>query len=85
MHEHMSQFSHSSLRSVKSFVLILCLKLFRLHFLRSEGLNFPYRRGPKKKNQVTKTRDVEVSISEVVSFSNFVEIVLICSEVLGRF
>ena len=59
---------------------MLCLKLFRLDFLRSEGLNFPYRRGPKK-NAVTKTRDVEVSISEVVSFSNFVEIVLICSEV----
>ena len=39
---HMSQFSDSSIRSGKSFLLILCLKLSRLDFLRSEGLlTFP--------------------------------------------
>ena len=45
----MSQFLHPSVRSVRSLLLILCLKLLRLPQL--AGLNLPHKWGPKNRRE----------------------------------
>ena len=47
----MSQFLHPSVRSVRSLLLILRLKLLRLDLPRSAGLSLPHKWGPKKRSE----------------------------------